>query len=36
MEFPREKEQFMGSLNDFGWLVAQIIRWLVLVENREL
>lgn len=35
MEFPWEKEQFMGSLNDFGRLVAQIVSWLVLVENRE-
>ena len=35
MEFPREKEQFMRSSNDFGLLVCQILPCLVLGENRE-
>ena len=35
MEFPREKEQFVGSSNDFRLLVGQIVPCLVLSENRE-
>jgi hypothetical protein len=35
MEFPREKEQFTESSDDFGVLVGRIVPWSVPGENRE-
>lgn len=35
MKFPREKEQFTESSDDFGVLVGRIVPWSVPGENRE-